>query len=207
MRAAFEAAQDALLLVTAPDYLAAGALARVFERIAFAELAREMHAMHATSSDGASWKPVSLAAVAASVEADAQRLDQSGGDAGVAMRNALAELLPKFQAARMPGKKRAKYPSHWSGLSRRGIGRELNRRRPDLVTAETQVAVYAYLSRYAHPSFGRENWRVSLDDKGNPILARTGELPRTAAGTALVAVGVGIKALELREQLGKGASQ
>ena len=56
VRAAFEAAEDALLLVTEPTFSEAGARARVFERLEFADVKLEMHDAFANPGTG---EPVS----------------------------------------------------------------------------------------------------------------------------------------------------
>jgi hypothetical protein len=198
-RAAFEAGEDALLLVTSDDYRMLGARARVYERLEHADLAREIHAVHAAFGDG-SWTPASYASVRASIVEDAEREEEFTKETRSRLREALDYFQPKFEAASRP-KGRGRYPPHWSELSRRKIAQAIGQRRPSLISEITLVATYAHLSRHTHPRVRMENWTDVVANKDAVQFARAEHSPATAAFAAVVALRMADEAADTRERM------
>lgn len=157
-RAAFESAQDALLLVTEPDFAMAGARARVFERLELVDLANDVRRAFGNGNGD----PRSYDDVAATIERDIQRVEKMAPGTGQYLRDALAYFRPKFEAAAI---RKGKHPGHWAELSRRRIAERLGQRLEDSTLADRLIAVYADLSRNTHPRLRLENWDRKKEDK------------------------------------------
>ena len=161
VRAAFEAAQDALLLVTEPDYSEAGARARVFERLEHADLKVEV--FEAFAGDDDEEPPRDYSEAARSIRADAGKWDKSCPCRGALLVSALDQLQPKFEAARA-GKGR--HPGHWSGMSRRKMAFLLGERLGEPEFTKSLIATYAQLSRASHPRYRVESWQKQATETG-----------------------------------------
>lgn len=159
-RASFEAAEDALLLVTEQFYSEAGARVRVFERLEHADLKQEMHKAFADDDDEGPTQGYGEAA--ASVEKDAANWDTDCPGRGELLRSALAHFQPLFAKARNGGR----HPSHWSSLNRRRMAAEIGRRVADPPFAQSLAATYAQLSRASHPRFRIESWEKYRAESG-----------------------------------------
>ena len=181
VRAAFEAAEDALLLVTEPTFSEAGARARVFERLEFADVKLEMHDAFANPGTGEPVRDYSEAA--ASIEKDAATWESQCPGRGQLLLGALAHFKPLFEKAR--GGKR--HPSHWSQLSRRKIAKEIGRRVGEAEFGVSLVATYAQLSRASHPRFRLESWERYRNSGGEHRLRRHEREIRIVLGVATLA--------------------
>jgi hypothetical protein len=138
-RAAFEAAQDLILLVTAPDYDTAGSeayVAEVFDKARSRELAEE------------AFTALGRASEIEHVDVDSVLKDAADTWAGHAP--AKAELIFKAKDVIAEYRRRRKY--HWSGLTRDEIHRELGTRMKSDGTAEIYKSMYNILSFSSHPS-------------------------------------------------------
>lgn len=191
-RAAFEAAQDALYLATETDYSAAGSRVRVFERLEFADINADKNLMFLDDPDAmpeaADADPYSQARV--SILSDAEKWDTVVPGRGDLLRAALATLEPQFAAARSG----SRHPGHWSGISRRKMAIELERRVGEEGFAAHLVATYAALSRGAHPRFRGEEWvRNTLSERRVRFESSTRSV-RIAVGLTEVSVRLGIEA-------------
>lgn len=200
VRAAFEGAQDALLLATEPDYNEAGARARVFERLEQADIRDETRTAFGTSDEER--KPLGYDEAIAAVRADAAKWNAEYPKKGDLLLNALADLQPKFEAARC-GKK---HPAHWSKLSRRQIARELGDRLNEPEFTTMMIAMFAALSRSSHPRLRLESWTKVTHKEGSFSLERPERVLRMATGGAEFAAKLATRAFSMKQPLPGGAA-
>ena len=160
VRSAVEAGQDALFLATDPDRDRLGARARVFERLEYADIRTDI----GESFGEAEMAPVEAEyeAIAQSVEADAASWDKDCPGRGQLLRDALAHLLTKFQAARTG----SRHPLHWSELTRWRMAEALEARTGHLGLAKKFITSYAILSRNSHPRTRLESWKEQATPSG-----------------------------------------
>jgi hypothetical protein len=188
-RAAFESGQEALYLVTEPDYDAAGAKARVFEKLEFVDLRDEMNSAFADDADS---RPSGYADAISQIQRDAERWDEECPGKGSLLKEALAHFLPLFEAARTG----ARHPGNWMQKSRRGIAKELEKRVSERGFGTRMIASYAHLSRNSHPRLRLENWTKLATSEGQPRFVRAERNPRIAVGISTVAVSLASMAFE-----------
>jgi hypothetical protein len=181
VRAAFEAAEDALLLATEANFSAAGARARVFERLEHADLKSEMH--DAFADPGTEEPARDYSEAVASVEKDAARWNRDCPGRGQLLLEALAHFLPMFRAAKNGGR----HPAHWSELSRRKMAVEIGRRVGEPSFGASLIATYAQLSRASHPRFRIESWEKYRSAKGQQRYRRHPRESRIVLGVATLA--------------------
>lgn len=193
-RSAFEAAEDAFLLATSPDYNATGARIRVYERFEFADVGREVQ--FAFQDGEAEMQPADYSRMFATIERDADRVNRLSEGQGQVLRAAFEYFLPIFEAANRQ-EKRARYPGHWSEMSRRRIALELEERTREPKLAATLIAAYADLSRHSHPRLRFDNWEKYLDSDGTHRFTRSERPRRISAGTAHMAVKLANQACEI----------
>lgn len=197
-RSALEAAEDAFLLATSPDYNAIGARIRVYERFAFADVGREV--MFAFQDGDTEMQSADYSRVRASVEKDADRVNRLSEGQGQVLRSAFEYFLPIFEAANRK-EKRARYPGHWSEMSRRRIACELEERTKESKLAATLIAAYADLSRHSHPALRFDNWEKYIDSEGGQRFTRSERPRRISAGSARMAVKLANQACEMARPL------
>jgi hypothetical protein len=188
-RAAFESGQEALYLVTEQDYDAAGAKARVFERLEFVDLRDDMNTAFADSDDE---RPSGYADAVDQIERDARRWDEESPGKGDFLRNALSHFQPLFEAARSG----ARHPSNWMQKSRRAIAMEIEKRVKEPGFGGRMIASYAHLSRNSHPRLRMENWTRVSRPGGRKQFIRAERNPRIAVGVSTVAVSLASMAFE-----------
>jgi hypothetical protein len=192
-RACFEAGEDALYLVTEGDYDSAGARARVYERLEQAELRDEMNA--AFNDDPINVEKTGFPIAEATIEADAARWDEDCPGKGQSLRDALAYLQPKFDAARHGT---GKHPANWTEKSRRGMAKELEKRVGEEGFGTRLIATYAHLSRNSHPRLRLENWQKITTAEGGMEYVRRERTGRLTVGVAEIGVKLATMAMERR---------
>lgn len=193
-RAAFEAAQDALLLVTEPDYNRAGARARVFERLELANIRDETRYAFGDTEMGR--RALGYHAAEEAIRRDAEKWNTKCPGKGDLLIEALEYFRPKFEQAK---RGKIKHPAHWSELSRRRIAQEIGKRikEPDL--ARKMTAVYAALSRSSHPRLRMEYWARSERPDGSPVLERPERVSKLAIAFADFSVKMAIRAFSIKQ--------
>lgn len=191
--AAFENAQDALLLATDLDYNEAGARARVFERLEQADIADNTRAAFGDSE--VERRRLGYDVTVAAIQNDAERWSGEHPKKGDLLLNALAHFQPKFEAA-LRGKK---HPGHWSGLSRGGIAKELGKRLNDPEVASRMIAMYSALSRGSHPRLRLESWDKVNHEDGSFSMKRPERMLRMSLGITEFAIRLAIRAFSLKQ--------
>jgi hypothetical protein len=192
-RAAFESAEDALLLASSPNYNRDGARARVFEHLELADLSLEMS--RAFSDPERELPYQTYDGVSTAFADDASHLNAVCPGLGEQITEAFAYFRPKFEAARA-GKGR--HPGHWSELSRRAIAKELVERGATDASADQLIAAYADLSRNTHPRLRLENWDLAPTE--GKRLVRSQKPSRRAAGSTLITLHLAHQAADLAGQ-------
>jgi hypothetical protein len=182
-RAAFEAAQDALLLATAGDvYDADGARAYVAELIETEQLQRRWLAASEvwdlTPPEDLGETPEQV------VDIDSAICDRLAPGSGDALRTALKEA-----------RRARRLPHHWSTLSRRQIVDAIEARLPDLTLARTADAFYGYLSVQSHPRLRAWSESRELDEHGRLRVRSEADHAAFAADLTFTAVMLALRAL------------
>lgn len=190
VRSAFEAAQDAMLLVTESDYNKAGARARVFERLEYADLKVEMHDAFGTAN--APEPSRDYAEAVRDIKAYAAKWDADCPGRGSLLLEALNDLQAQFEGAKT-GKR---HPGHWAGLSRRRIAIEISKRVDDPAFAKGMIAAYAHLSRNSHPRVRLDTWERYVGSDGAKRFRGSGRSLRIALGVAAVATHMAVRAFD-----------
>lgn len=193
VRAAFEAAQDALLLATEADFAAAGARARVFEAFEFADL--KAGRFEAFGEPDESPPPEGYSEASSSLLDDAMKweVDRPGGLS--LYQAAIDDLLPRFLQARQG----RRHPSHWSLRSRRQIALEIGRRVSDEAFGKHLVFTYSQLSRSSHPRLRAESIERRTAGPRAQFVKRSPRQIRIVVGIASVAAGILLKACERKD--------
>jgi hypothetical protein len=192
VRAAFEAAQDALLLATEPDYSEAGARARVFERLEHSDIKTEMYDAFADTE--ADEPPQDYSEAIASIRADAAKWEKECPGRGRLLLDALAQFQPAFEASKTM---KARHPGHWSRMSRRRMAVEIGRRVNEPDFAQSLIATYAQLSRASHPRFRIESWEKYSGVDGQRRFRRHPRELRIVLGVAALAAQTATMAFDL----------
>src|SRR5690606_21180627 len=112
------AAQEALLLLAAPNINEAGARSVAFGRI---ELFQQGQTFRRLGEYKDVPPPHTYKELAEEIEDAAKRWDRLHNGMGDYLRAAAGDLLPKFEAVEQ-GKR---HPQHWSGMSRRQMARHI----------------------------------------------------------------------------------
>lgn len=202
-QAAFEAAQDALLLASAPDYDVAGARAIVFERLVRAagradygeSLVREGVLAPATDQDEYEW-------ATADIRTAAERIGRVAPDQREHLEAALQYLLPKFAATHAMQSAR---PVHWAEVHPTLIGRELQRRLGEPGLEHLQIGTALDFSRSSPLRFSTEHWASVQDGEPARLHARTTPTLRLGLGAAGIAFLLAERALKVFDA-GPGAT-
>jgi hypothetical protein len=179
-RAAFEAAQDLVFLVTDENFDLSGARVRVFENLEFADTrAKYARAFPEDMSDA------STNAIDSTIEGLVKMADgmrEAYPDRARDLDVAIAESGPVFR-------KGTRLPSHWSLLSRRRMAELIADRLDDLPDAQRAIFTYSHLSRASHPRLRLELLRWETNPSGRRTLEDRTEVRETITGIAEVSIG------------------
>jgi hypothetical protein len=178
-RVAFEAAQDlAFLCSKSESYEERAALVHASELVEMEDL-QERFRRADVAAEYSKGRLAQLPSPEDAIERDASALDKRKAGAGAILRAALKEM-------RKPNRAR----KHWSGLSRKAIGRELAQEHPDIkLVYEVGDNFYGYLSINTHP---RLRWTIEprLFARNNTVVVQRRAVDRTLpldlAGAAIV---------------------
>lgn len=188
-RLVLEAGMEALFIASSTDYDSVGARARVFEALEYVDQRLNLGAAY--NIPEFQDEEAEYARIQELIRREADTLNSAAAGRGNELLSSLEDLLPKFRAARQ-GKR---HPGHWSGLSRRRMAQELEKRAKDDAVKGRLVAAYSALSRSSHPGFLSEMWDRSAAESGPVLVARPGRA-RIPLWMASVGVGFAITALD-----------
>lgn len=196
-RLAFEAAQDALYLLTRENVDEAAGEIRAFERLEHADWKGKVALAFPEDVDGATYESV--------VNKEIERILRDASRA----KHREPALYTAFEAALE--RRRADYrhpagrkPSHWAG-SRAAIARQIGERIGVDDEAQRQVMMYSRLSRFAHPRY-----RVDAHERWDGAPAFTTFIPTGAAigqAVGITEIAANIMAMALNVFEGKPAAE